>query len=101
MDNSAHCDDLLPSVLASKQAKDDLAVLYTRLAASSDIEPLLSSFVDLDRIRDTMLTYEGTDNNVQHLVYRDGHNKAGEEVVFSLAGYVGSFNLPGCSMTPR
>lgn len=101
MDNSAHCDDLLPSILASKQAKDDLTTLYTRLAESKDREPLLSSFIDLDHIRDTTVVYEGTDNTVQHLVYREGHDKAGEEVVFSVAGYIGTFNLPGYSLSPR
>lgn len=55
---------------------------------------MLGEFTDMDTIRDTMSVFHGTDNAIDYLVYKEGHERAGEEVCFQIAGYITSFALP-------
>lgn len=102
MDNAAPADELLTHILASKQARNDLEDVLLSLRTTQHMSnPPLSAFHDQDAIRDTITVLHGANQSVDYLVYQNGHERAGEEVRFDVAGYLASFSLPCHGLSQR
>lgn len=95
MDNRTPPDECISIVLASPTAKSNLSAVYECMRSSQSSNLLLSEFDDIDKIRD-IATVMNADDGTTHLVYPDDHpTHARMELMFDVAGYLISFNLPG------
>lgn len=94
-------DDLIAMALSAPSSKKALETVYECMETYDSQNTLLSQFTELDTIT-SMLTVFNSEDGQSHLVYQQDHpTKAGQEVVFDLAGYLVSFNLPGQHIPDR
>lgn len=101
MDNQPPADELLAMTITTERSKRDLISVYECMHGFPQENPALSTFSDLDTIRDQITVLHGTDNAIDYLVFNEEHPDSGKEVFFDVAGYIVSFNLPGSSISKR
>lgn len=103
MDNRSSPDELLGTVLSAPSAKSELSTVWRCMENYRSSNLLLSDFTDVQKIRKLASVLNADDGTV-HLVYRDdykGPAKPGSEIIFDVAGYLVSFNLPGQGFPQR